>query len=1073
MSAFGQEHLDVDRLKFKHINQGLLSPHVTAVVEDFRGFIWVGTRNGLHRYSGEGFKAYEPDARDSLSLSYGYVHDLYEDDNRNLWVATYGGGLHRFDYETETFECFRHIQEDTLSLPSDFIYQILDNGKGKLVLATNVGLVVFDMSTKKVLQYLLPNQVVRSVMMDSEGVIWAGGYELWRCEFDASGSLEVKEYDKEVPSSDIRNIVQDSHGDLWLATWDAGLYRINHRDGTFRKVLLPIEESISEGRNLLCLNVDRNGNLWIGSENDGLYLYVINEDRWLQYQHIKEVPTSLGYNSVFDIYEDSNGRVWVGLYNEGLNLADPYRKRFELIKNDGSSQYSLPDGSVSAFLEVDDQLLIASDGGGVSFFNEEKGVFRRLSNENGLKSNKVISLGQTADGKVMIGSWGKGLTLYDPGSGRFEYFMHDPQNPQSIVDNYVYSICPDVHHPGHYWVSSWTSGLERFDYQAGTFRHWGWHHESQYTPGDPNIYQISYDKNQNLWLATNNGLNKGIFNAEEESLKFEKFHHDENDSASLSENAISTVLSDSKNRLWVGSNSTGLNLYLTESGAFRRWDKSDGISGNEIHGILEDSKGDLWISTNEGITQVTLQGVEPETLQLTFQNYDASDGLQAGSFHPNSCYVTHDGRFVFGGQKGMNIFYPEQIKMNKKAPKVYLVDFKLAGKKVVFGESSVLPKHISFNPTIELEYDQNFFSFEFVALNYTNPSKTKYAYQMVGVDKDWVFTSGNEANYTTVRPGDYLFKVKASNGDGVWNEEGAQLRLIVYPPFYETWWFRGFVVVLLILSATIIFRIRTNSIIRSKKLLEVRVKERTRELSEALSELKGTQHRLVQAEKMSGLTTLASGLAHELNNPFNYIIGASTILKDDEMDNESRLTALNMMDEGIGRSTKIIKRLTRLTNTGSIERQEVRLSEMVASSFADLAETNEKVLIRIEHEKDHVMRLPDAGLSQIVRNIVRNGIYEAERHYDGIQPTVRIQTRLESENEETWLYIEVENTGPLIKEDQMNKLFEPFYTTKPPGDGAGLGLTECYFLLEHYGGNITVTNTDGGVRVTVRLPVEE
>jgi ligand-binding sensor domain-containing protein/signal transduction histidine kinase len=755
--------------------------------------LWIGTwRNGLYKINllrleetvspGRGFAAgavvhYQHHPANPKSLSDNRIRAICRDHQGRLWIGTFGGGLNRFDDATASFQPFKHDPADPNSLSDDHVLAIygerpgelwigtLGGGLNKLVPATSVPL-----SGQPALSSL---KFARSNFDQRQNNI-ACGFRFIRYRHDPANAFSLSD-------NDVSVVFADRYQTLWVGTFGGGLNQFD-----------PVTEHFTHFR----------------------------RDRFN--------PNSFRANDVLSIYEDKSGIVWIGSQlGVGASKYDRRQEKFVHYKNDPSNPHSLSDDVVWSILAMpgrDDVVWIGTYHGGLNRFDRKTpagaaGRFTAFrhdpSDPRSLSQNHIRAICEDEAGALWVGTFSEGLNKFVPelaekskrGVARFTRYKYDPANPYSLSHNHVRALHKDK--SGTLWVGTIGGGLNRFEKSSGRFIRYQHHPANPSSLSDDRVYAIYEDRAETLWIGTfGGGLNKVFIpnpgGAAEnfDGLYFVSYKNDAADSASLSDNRIMAICEDRDGALWIGTFGGGLNRFDRATGKFKRFGMHNGLPSDVIYGIMEDASGNLWISSNYGLSRFN-----PRTLAC--KTYDERDGLQSKEFSGGAFAQSRDGAMFFGGINGLNSFFPDSVKENLFVPPIMITSFKkfdqVAGREM---------------EKIELAHTDNFFSFEFSALDYADPSKNQYAYFLEGFDRSWIFSgTRHTVSYTNLDPGRYTFRVKGANNDGIWNEAGAAVRITIHPPFWQTWWFRALALGLLAAAIFMLHEYRVRQKIR--QMLEI------------------------------------------------------------------------------------------------------------------------------------------------------------------------------------------------------------------------------------------------------------
>lgn len=795
-------------IEFERISleQGLSQSVVTCILQDRKGFLWFGTMDGLNQYDGYGFTIYKHDAQNANSLSDNSITAIYEDRLGMLWIGT-RDGLNCFERRTGRFTRYVHDSAQPWSLSHNWISAISADtvqGTNRLWIGTlGGGLELFEPKTQGFLHFrhdaANPNSMssnqVRAIYVDKLGVVWVGtaaGLNKLVLSNDQGTPAAQFTHFKNAPTDPaslshnvISSIYEDHAGHLWLTTFGGGLNKFDRASGKFKRYLHDSKNPHSLNHNTarpICADPQR-GTLWIGTSG-GLDEFDPATERFTHHQNEPANPNSLSNDDVWSVYEDKSGALWVGTYGGGVNKFSAAKEKFLHYKYDPADPNGLGHNMVMSIGEDrHGALWVGTGGGGLYQYDAGQRKFTRYqhtpANPGSLSSDGVAAICTDKTGTLWIGT-GTGLDRFDAARRQFIHYRHDPLNPHSLSANGV-SVIRDDPHEAVLWIGTGAGGLNKFDRAAEKFVRY------QHDPQDPGslsdntVYTILLDPANELWIGTANGLNK----FDRVNNRFIRYQHDHANPQSLSNNRVFSLYANTPNTLWVGTWGGGLDYFDQRTGTFTHFTEKDGLPNGVIYGILGEASGRLWLSTNNGLSRF-----DPAT--KTFRNYDVADGLQSNEFNQGAYFKNKNESMFFGGINGFNQFFPGRINDNPHAPPLVLTAFKK------FDKPAKLDTAITEIKRLQLSHRDNFFSFTFAALDYTNPEKNQYAYKLEGFDEDWIYCGTRRyASYTNLGGGEYTFRVKGSNSDGVWNEAGVAVKIVVTPPFWKTWWFIALAVIAL------------------------------------------------------------------------------------------------------------------------------------------------------------------------------------------------------------------------------------------------------------------------------------
>ncbi len=805
----------------KILQKGLSANTVYTIIQDSYGYMWFGTWDGLNKYDGYVFTAY--DRKDGLSNE--TIHALLEADDGNIWIGT-DDGLNCLDRSTGEFEVFRYNPNDSLSISDNRINFLYQDKPGRILVCTEKGLNVLDLKTRTVKRYQnresklrkTRSNIINCIYSGSDGFFWVGT-NFGLVEYNAITSENIRHLNRpgdanSLSDNRIRVIYEDQNNRMWIGTENGlSLYNRSGKNFSVFRHNENMPNSISSNF-VECLYEDNVGNFWVGTDGGGLN--ILNTETF-EFRRIKVEDGKSGSfnnNRIYSILEDLNGNLWFGTFN-GVNVVDQFKPNFGRYTSRLNDPESLNDNFVWAFLEYMPHIIWIGTDKGISVFNTNTRKFSQLSSyfsdQNKLSSDRIRTILKDQYNNVWIGTRDAGLNKLETKTGKVYVFKPSIQYHNSICDNYILELYEDKY--GVIWVGT-NNGLNTIDPITHNIR--VFKHDPQ-IPGSISsntVYDIIEDAEGKMWFATLNGLNL----YDRQTGVFASFKNPMNNVDKISTDRLFCIFEDSDKNFWLGSRGGGLELFNKKSHSFKTFTMKDGLPNNVIYGILEDANGNLWMSTNWGISMF-------DRKKEIFTNFDVTDGLQSNEYNAEAYLKSSSGEMFFGGMKGFNAFFPETIKLNLSMTDIVITSFKKL--------NQTQPGQLLNGDTIILSHDENFFSFEFSALDYTNSLRSKYAYILDGYYPDWTYVDGRRhfAEYTNVSPGKYTFHVIGANNTGVWNSEGVSLTIIVEPPWYQTWYFRGIIAlfVISIIWFVIYSRIRR---IRKKHRIEKRVLKIEKQLFE-------------------------------------------------------------------------------------------------------------------------------------------------------------------------------------------------------------------------------------------------
>ena len=793
------------------IDDGLSQSSVYAIAQDGLGFMWFGTQDGLNRYDGHSFLVHRHVPGNPSSLSDNNVLSLHADSQGRLWIGTEGGGLNRLDLHTGAIVRYRHDPARATSLSHDWVTSIGPAGTGGLWVGTHEGVCRMLDEKGRFERLLLPSgepacgSQVEALLETRQGDLWVGTSGEGACRLDAeTGEWTRFRHDPTDPGSlggdTVRVLHEDAEGAVWVGNM-SGLDRLDPATGRFEHFRLDPKNPASLSNDYVyCLLDDRRGNLWVGTQS-GLNLLDRSTGRFTRHTNDPARPESLGNDYIMSLFEDRSGLLWVGTGSGGLSKLNPRKTQFGHV-----TAHARRDGPLSSPVVWS----IQPDSQGNLWIGTENGLNRRPpgsesfvqylhdpADPTSLSNNNVRAVIEDYTGTIWAGTDGGGLNRFSAVRGGFVRYRHDPRDPRSLSSDQVLALGED--RSGALWVGTRGGGVCRLERDRKGFQclRSG---QGNRGPSDDIVYDVLEDHRGLIWLGTLGGLN--CF--DRETGEFRHFRSNPSDPSSLTNDGVGVVFEDGQGRLWVGTD-RGLNRFVEETESFVRYTTAEGLPNDFVYGILQDSQGLLWISTNGGLSRL-----DPET--GVFRNFDVQDGLQSNEFNAGAHAVDQAGRLYFGGVNGFNAFSAEGLEANPHPPAVVITAFRAVD------EPLPLPRD---GGQVGLSHTQNQVAFEFAALDYTAPSKNRYAYMLEGVEADWVDAGHRRyASYAHLGGGDYVFRVKAANSDGVWNHEGTAVRFrVTSPPWRSFWAYLGYLLLLVaVVLATVRYKTRAQALVLTERL---------------------------------------------------------------------------------------------------------------------------------------------------------------------------------------------------------------------------------------------------------------
>ena len=1037
-------------LKFKNISleQGLSQSSVLCILQDHKGFLWFGTRDGLNKYDGNSFKVYRYDSQDSTSLSNGYIKSLFQDDKGTLWVGT-RNGLNKYLPKNDTFKSFVH--PDTNVAYKDEIWNIVSDDKDHLWVGTNYGLGSFDTTEEKYKYYVhnerddtsLSNNLIRAFLRTEDGNLWIK--TVGNIDFFDKRTKTFKHYSypkgspKEENISSKTTLYEDSKKNVWLG-FDGGLSIYNSDSDRFEFFRLPPRKEIAITDAVRNIVEDDLGNLWVGTYR-GLYVIDVKKSSISHFVHDENDYNSLAQNSIYSMHKDYKGDIWIGTYAGGLSY---YDRNYDLFKHfsSGANNSKLNYKVVSSIVQdPDDNLWIGTEGGGINFYDKKTARFtyytHQNNNPNSLSANNVKAMIRDRAGNYWIGTHYGGLNFLNPKKRPYSFkkYKNIPGEDNSLSDNSIISLFEDSQNK--IWIGTSGGGINILDLAT----------EVIIRVKDPSevvgkiVYTISNGPEGTLLV----GGDKGIAKLDKKTMELFPIPFTEGLKGSADPGGVLCTFIDNMQNIWIGTEGGGLFCYNENFTKSVNYGVSQGLPNDVVYGIVPDDSNNIWLSTNYGLGRLNLKTRE-------FKNFDASDGLQGNEFNYGAYLKNKYGELLFGGTNGFTIFNPFGIKSNKYIPPVSIRSFKVNNKPFINVTDSLTK--------VTLKHHHNILNFDFVGLSYTQPNKNQYAYILEGFNEDWNYVGNRKsATYTNLDAGDYTFRIKASNNDGLWNPVGATLTITILPAPWRTWWAYSLYSIL-VLSALLI--IRKYSLQRIHDINELKQERLEKERIEEVNKLK---------------LQLFTNVSHDFRTPLTLIIGPlermlKTKVGDDFIQKQHRI-----MHRNASVLMQLINQLLdfRKSESGKLQLHAskndiISFVEDVKLAFEELSNRKQIDFSIAFSRKNINVWFDRIMLKKILFNLLSNAFKFTPSHG-------RIQVEIDADKSpkkgmpEGCAKIKVRDSGKGIPKEKINFIFERFYQYDERfGTGIGLALTKS--LVELHRGSIKAKSKQKkGTSFTITLPL--
>ncbi|MEO8771951.1 MAG: two-component regulator propeller domain-containing protein [Ferruginibacter sp.] len=1141
------------------VEKGLPEGNIMSSLEDKSGYIWLGTQNGLVRYDGYQIKPYlllndegKPSIRSSVNL-------LFEDAKQQLWVSIALEGMYHYNRQKDAFDkikidsavwnIFKNcpvihwIEDDQSGLqilntfespsgkPHVFTFDALQNkmrifsanekgsnfipaydaaslikdGNKKIWLLTDSLINIFNPKTGSFDPYALrpntnKNIMFYGVMADPENpdIIVFNSYFGGTANPDTTHKRAVYQFntrtkefrsylhDAKVPGSiadECIHILIDSSKRIWCSTLK-GVSLLNTQTGTFTNYALKLPPSTSdEQTHVESIAADKDGNLWLGGFFKGLFFLNVKTATATYYAHTNTEGSLPDHDGIKKLYFDHSGTLWLNVPYHGMaylnrprSLFNPFPIAPSLAETGG--KLSLDDYFI--YEKYGDSSFLLKDSSGLYLWNYNQNTFKSIDLKNSKIYKQIIAVYAAHDGKIWIGCAGAGLFCYNPFTKQVQQYKNDAKDSTSLGSNYINTLTEDP--TGNIWIGTGDKGICCLNKQTGKFIRYPFiRNNGTIKPDnkldDAIVASLYFDSEGIVWVGTNFG---GLNRFDTRTNTFTSYLD-----AKQGLSSVISIFEDSHKRLWAGTYLSGLFLVDKKTGSFKRYGIEDGLLHSSIGGITEDKTGNIWTASARGLSRL-----DPTTNKITnFITYDGDQNFQ-GKGSP----------FFIGVKNGLITLDPDKMKTSNVPPVVLIESLGYHSAKE--NKDTLVFTHGREN--IELKYNENKISFQYIAIHTGNAEANKYAYQLEGNDKDWIEAGTQRSvTYSNLSPGTYTFKVKACNSDAVWNENGASFAFTIQPPWWKTWWAYLLYAAIFIAGISSFIAYRSAALKKENKVLEEKVALRTTQLQSSITELKSTQTQLIQSEKMASLGELTAGIAHEIQNPLNFVNNFSEVNTElivemvDEVkkgNTEEALSIANDIKENEQkinhhgkRADAIVKGMLQHSRSSNGIKEPTDINalcdEYLRLSYHGLRAKDKSFNATLKTDFDDSIgkiNIISQDIGRVILNLLTNAFYAVNEknklNVENYEPTVTIKTSqtppLGGRGVEE-VHITVTDNGNGIAQKVLEKIFQPFFTTKPTGQGTGLGLSLSYDIItKGHGGELRVnTQEGGGTTFIVILPI--
>ena len=1031
-----------------------------------------------------------------------------------IWHQDNKNNFYRLNRQKDSFEIIIPAGKDFLqSGIADTLRQLSKGSAGRLLLTGSHGLYIFDSKNQKMVKSYVhqpgsPNGIADSIFYaieDLNGQIWVTHRQGKISLIDpSSGNIQTFTYgsgplpfQKGIQAIQFFFVVAQNKDDILFQAWLGIGKPTFFLYYNFAKKTFSIYDYNFNLRNNPLPSTpypyfslqDRTGLLWLGTR-PGLYKQAPKKQQMDLFRYRADEPNGLPSDSIQFLFEDSKKRLWIGTRN-GLAIYQPGPANFRVFRNDPANSVSISDSRIEMVQEDADGNIWVATRNGLNQWQESTGSFKRFF-YTPKEVNGIRFLYSDKQQRLWLSIQDKGVFVLDKNTGRIlKSFLPDDKNPASLTSKQIGVFYQDSR--GAIWLGDFADnqfGLYRFNEKEDGFKHY------LPIPGDSSsissneIIFLTEDGKKRLWIGTDGGLNVYDYARD----RFIRYYNNRG-----AYNSMPGYVIDKKGEPWFGTYSgIGLISVDVERKLFTAYGESKGLLQNDLSGgsttaeITKDEFGRFWLPTQRGLSVF-----DPET--KSFVSYFEKDGFQPYERRYASI-KTSNGDIWIGSSNGLNHIVPANLlKKDTTLPSIVITQVTINDSLYSKPDGTIFKQSVAYTNDIELKYWQKDISFDFVALHYLRSEDNLYSWKLENYDKNWSAPSKErKASYTNLSPGKYIFRVKASNADGVWNEEGISITIRILPPWWLTWWAYTIYALLFLAALRIFSKWRERRLRHEKEVLELKVNHRTQQLQESIESLKSTQSQLIQSEKMASLGELTAGIAHEIQNPLNFVNNFSEVNKElltemnEEIDkgnfDEVKALAKDVTDneEKIifhgKRADAIVKGMLQHSRSSSGVKEPTDINAL-ADEYLRLAyhglrakdkSFNATMKTDFDENIGNINIIPQ-DIGRVILNLITNAFYVVDEKKtlrqsqgDGYEPTVSVTTTRKKDKVE----IKVADNGNGIPQKVLEKIFQPFFTTKPTGQGTGLGLSLSYDIIKAHGGELKVeTKEKEGSIFIIQLPI--